>query len=111
MTKSPTMKTSDGQPATASGEPDDIESIRKFAVTYLRNEQDIDLQAFGVQTQREGLERADGGQVARLGREEAAQQGQALGVIQGGHRVVVAGHAPDQRGAPPLSMRVVRTPS
>jgi arginyl-tRNA synthetase len=27
---------------------EDIESIRAFAVTYLRNEQDIDLQAFGV---------------------------------------------------------------
>ncbi|HEY0490972.1 MAG TPA: arginine--tRNA ligase [Telluria sp.] len=43
-----TVSASDGEPATASGEPDDIESIRKFAVTYLRNEQDIDLQAFGV---------------------------------------------------------------
>jgi arginyl-tRNA synthetase len=35
-------------PATASGDVEDIESIRAFAVTYLRNEQDIDLQAFGV---------------------------------------------------------------
>ncbi|MGZ9046872.1 MAG: arginine--tRNA ligase [Telluria sp.] len=43
-----TVSASDGMPATASGQPDDIESIRKFAVTYLRNEQDIDLQAFGV---------------------------------------------------------------
>ena len=43
-----TVCASDGQPATASGQPDDIESIRRFAVTYLRNEQDIDLQAFGV---------------------------------------------------------------
>ncbi|RJG15432.1 arginine--tRNA ligase [Massilia cavernae] len=44
-----TVSASDGQPATASGQPDDLESIRRFAVTYLRNEQDIDLQAFGVQ--------------------------------------------------------------
>jgi len=43
-----TVAASDGQPATASGNVDDIESIRRFAVTYLRNEQDQDLQAFGV---------------------------------------------------------------
>lgn len=43
-----TVSASDGLPATASGDVDDIESIRRFAVTYLRNEQDIDLQAFGV---------------------------------------------------------------
>lgn len=43
-----TVSASDGQPATANGNVDDIESIRPFAVTYLRNEQDIDLQAFGV---------------------------------------------------------------
>ena len=33
---------------TASGNPDDLDSIRRFAVAYLRNEQDIDLKAFGV---------------------------------------------------------------
>jgi arginyl-tRNA synthetase len=43
-----TVSASDGAPVTASGKVDDIESIRAFAVTYLRNEQDIDLQAFGV---------------------------------------------------------------
>ena len=43
-----TVSASDGAPATASGDVDDIESIRRFAVTYLRNEQDQDLQAFGV---------------------------------------------------------------
>jgi len=43
-----TVSASDGQPATANGNVDDIDSIRPFAVTYLRNEQDIDLQAFGV---------------------------------------------------------------
>ena len=36
------------KPVTASGNVEDIESIREFAVTYLRNEQDIDLQAFGI---------------------------------------------------------------
>jgi arginyl-tRNA synthetase len=43
-----TVEASDGQPATASGDVTDLDSIRAFAVTYLRNEQDIDLQAFGV---------------------------------------------------------------
>ncbi|WP_228894967.1 arginine--tRNA ligase [Pseudoduganella aquatica] len=43
-----TVSASDGAPATASGDVDDLESLRAFAVTYLRNEQDIDLQAFGV---------------------------------------------------------------
>jgi arginyl-tRNA synthetase len=43
-----TVAASDGAPVTASGDVDDIESIRRFAVTYLRREQDLDLQAFGV---------------------------------------------------------------
>lgn len=43
-----TVRAMDGEAVTASGDVDDIESIRKFAVTYLRNEQDLDLQAFGV---------------------------------------------------------------
>ena len=38
----------DDRTYTASGDPDDIDSIREFAVAYLRHEQDLDLQAFGV---------------------------------------------------------------
>ncbi len=38
----------DGEAVEASGEPDDLESIRRFAVAYLRREQDIDLQKFGI---------------------------------------------------------------
>ena len=38
----------DGESVKASGKVDDLESIRKFAVAYLRREQDIDLQKFGV---------------------------------------------------------------
>jgi len=34
---------------TASGDPDDVDGIRQFAVAYLRHEQDLDLRAFGVQ--------------------------------------------------------------
>ena len=33
---------------TASGDVDDLDGIRQFAVAYLRHEQDLDLQAFGV---------------------------------------------------------------
>ena len=44
-----TVAASNGAPVTASGDADDLESIRQFAVTYLRHEQDLDLQAFGVQ--------------------------------------------------------------
>ncbi|RBA24484.1 arginine--tRNA ligase [Herminiimonas fonticola] len=43
-----TVSASDGLPVTASGNIDDIESIRAFAVAYLRREQDLDLLAFGV---------------------------------------------------------------
>jgi arginyl-tRNA synthetase len=43
-----TVSCSDGAPVAGSGDVEDLESIRAFAVTYLRNEQDIDLQAFGV---------------------------------------------------------------
>jgi len=40
---------SDDREFTASGDPDDLDGIRQFAVAYLRHEQDLDLQAFGVQ--------------------------------------------------------------
>ncbi len=37
-----------GDTVTASGDADDLDAMRRFAVAYLRNEQDIDLQKFGV---------------------------------------------------------------
>jgi arginyl-tRNA synthetase len=43
-----TVSASDGAPVSANGDVEDIDSIRRFAVTYLRHEQDLDLQAFGV---------------------------------------------------------------
>jgi arginyl-tRNA synthetase len=43
-----TVSAADGTPVTASGDPNDLESIRLFSVAYLRHEQDLDLQAFGV---------------------------------------------------------------
>jgi arginyl-tRNA synthetase len=38
----------DDREFTASGDVDDLDSIRQFAVAYLRHEQDLDLQAFAV---------------------------------------------------------------
>ena len=38
----------DDRAFTASGDVDDLDSIRQFAVAYLRHEQDLDLQAFEV---------------------------------------------------------------
>lgn len=38
----------DDREFTASGDPDDFDSIRQFAVAYLRHEQDLDLKAFDV---------------------------------------------------------------
>ncbi len=43
-----TVTARDGTPFTANGDPHDLESIRHFAVVYLRNEQDADLAALGV---------------------------------------------------------------
>ena len=40
--------TADDRSFTASGDVDDLDGIRQFAVAYLRHEQDLDLRAFGV---------------------------------------------------------------
>jgi arginyl-tRNA synthetase len=40
--------TADDRAFTASGDSADLDSIRQFAVAYLRHEQDLDLQAFGL---------------------------------------------------------------
>jgi arginyl-tRNA synthetase len=38
----------DDREVTASGNVDDLDAVREFAVAYLRHEQDLDLQAFAV---------------------------------------------------------------
>jgi arginyl-tRNA synthetase len=43
-----TAKCSDGE-VTASGDVNNLDDVRAFAVAYLRREQDLDLQAFGLQ--------------------------------------------------------------
>jgi arginyl-tRNA synthetase len=47
---------SDDREFTASGDVDDLDGIRQFAVAYLRHEQDLDLQAFSVQFRNYYLE-------------------------------------------------------
>lgn len=39
----------DGISVTADADSDDLDTIRRFAVAYLRHEQDLDLRAFGVE--------------------------------------------------------------
>ena len=72
-----TTSASDGEPAQASGDVEDVESIRRFAVTYLRHEQDLDLQAFGVKFDNYYLETS----LYKDGRVEAA----VAALIKGGH--------------------------
>jgi len=38
----------DGETVVASGDADNLDNVRRFAVAYLRHEQDLDLKAFGV---------------------------------------------------------------
>ena len=43
-----TQTARDGAPVQAGGDVNDLENIRRFAVAFLRHEQDMDLAAFGV---------------------------------------------------------------
>ncbi|MFC5429423.1 arginine--tRNA ligase [Paraburkholderia denitrificans] len=51
-----TVAAKDGEPVKGAQDPADLEAIRRFAVAYLRHEQDLDLQAFGVKFDRYYLE-------------------------------------------------------
>ncbi|MFC4818798.1 arginine--tRNA ligase [Dokdonella ginsengisoli] len=57
----------DGQAVTGAGDPGDLDAIRRFAVAYLRREQNADLAAFGVAFDVYFLESSlyGGGQVER----------------------------------------------
>jgi arginyl-tRNA synthetase len=66
-----TARAMDGEPFAASGDPNDLDNIRHFAVTYLRHEQDVDLQKFGVNFDRYYLESS----LYAEGKVEAAVQG------------------------------------
>jgi arginyl-tRNA synthetase len=65
-----TVAAKDGQPVSGAGDVEDLAAIRRFAVAYLRHEQDIDLQAFGVRFDQYYLESS----LYAQGRVEAAVQ-------------------------------------
>lgn len=72
-----TTKAVDGDAVTSNGDVQDLDAIRRFAVSYLRHEQDLDLRAFGVAFDRYYLESSLYGD----GRVDATVQA----LIQSGH--------------------------
>ena len=74
----------DDREFTASGDVNDLDGIRQFAVAYLRHEQDLDLQAFGLKFDNYFLESS----VYQGGQLEAAVQ-----------RIVDAGKTFEEGGA------------
>jgi arginyl-tRNA synthetase len=75
---------SDDREFTASGDVNDLEGIRQFAVAYLRHEQDLDLRAFAVRFDHYYLESS----LYTSGRVEATV-----------HKLVDAGKTYEQDGA------------
>ncbi|HEY3596834.1 MAG TPA: arginine--tRNA ligase [Paraburkholderia sp.] len=51
-----TVSARDGEPVKGAADIDNLDAIRRFAVAYLRHEQDMDLQAFGVEFDQYYLE-------------------------------------------------------
>ncbi|MCC7151319.1 MAG: arginine--tRNA ligase [Rubrivivax sp.] len=74
----------DDRAFTASGDADDLDGIRQFAVAYLRHEQDLDLQAFGLRFDRYFLESG----LYTSGRVQATVE-----------RLVASGHTYERDGA------------
>jgi arginyl-tRNA synthetase len=79
-----TVQASDGDPIQADGDVDDLDAIRRFAVAYLRREQDLDLQAFDLRFDNYYLESS----LYTSGRVERTVQA-----------LVDAGHTYEQDGA------------
>ncbi|MDE1979901.1 MAG: arginine--tRNA ligase, partial [Betaproteobacteria bacterium] len=73
-----------GQPIVANGQADDLDNIRRFAVAYLRREQDLDLKTFGIRFDNYYLESS----LYTDGRVEDAVQ-----------RLQASGHTYEQDGA------------
>ena len=74
----------DDQHVTAAGDPQDLDAIRRFAVAYLRREQDQDLTAFDVHFDVYSLESA------------LYAEGRVDNVVQ---RLMESGHTYEQDGA------------
>ncbi|MDX3905995.1 MAG: arginine--tRNA ligase [Pigmentiphaga sp.] len=79
-----TVQAADAEPVTGSGDPDNLEDIRRFAVAYLRREQDLDLQAFDLKFDNYYLESS----LYTSGRVEQTVQ-----------RLIASGHTYEQDGA------------
>ena len=88
----------DDREFTASGDIDDLDDIRQFAVAYLRREQDLDLQAFGVRFDHYFLESS----LYTSGRVEAAVQRlvDRRRHLREGRRAVAAHHRLRRRQGP-----------
>ncbi len=78
------VQAADGESVTASGDIDSLDDIRRFAVAYLRREQDLDLQAFGLKFDNFYLESS----LYTSGRVEKTVQA-----------LIAAGHTYEQDGA------------
>lgn len=78
------VQAADGESVTASGNIDSLDDIRRFAVAYLRREQDLDLQAFGLKFDNFYLESS----LYTSGRVEKTVQA-----------LIAAGHTYEQDGA------------
>lgn len=74
----------DSPPVVSSGDIEDIDSIRRFAVNYLRHEQDLDLRAFGVSFDRHVLESG------------LYTDGRVAAVVEA---LIASGHTYEQEGA------------
>lgn len=79
-----TVQASDGEPVEGAGDVEDLEAIRRFAVTYLRHEQDLDLKAFDLVFDHYYLESS------------LYETGRVQAVV---HRLVENGHTYEQDGA------------
>jgi arginyl-tRNA synthetase len=90
--------TSDDRAFTASGDIDDLDSIRQFAVAYLRHEQDLDLKAFQVHFDHYYLESSLYTSGKRRGHGEPA--GRQRQDLRAGRRAVAAVHRLRRRQGP-----------
>jgi arginyl-tRNA synthetase len=79
-----TVQASDSTPVTAKGDVNDLDAIRHFAVSYLRREQDLDLQAFGLAFDNYFLESA------------LYTTGQVQETVQ---KLIASGHTYEEAGA------------
>ncbi len=79
-----TVQAADGDAVTAARDPDDLDAIRRFAVAYLRREQDIDLRTFGIRFDHYYLESS------------LYADGRVAAVVE---RLQASGHTYEQDGA------------